>query len=96
MNPYPFPREKLFVHPADWGKIEEPIIIDVLDHKAYFIAVAGEHDRGFAFSRALDQAKSISQHVGLHLIDVILDVLSKDLLDGLLVARGAGGFSEGF
>jgi hypothetical protein len=62
------------------------VIVDELDHEAHFVTVAGEHDRGLAFSLALDQTMGIAQNVGPHFIHIVLDIFPENSLDGLLVA----------
>ena len=86
MNPDSLSRKELIVHPANGGKIGIAVLIDILDHEAHFIAMAGEHDGSFILPPSLDIAEGISQDIGFYFIHVASDIFPKYLLGGLFEA----------
>ena len=88
------PDEHLHVPAADGRHADETLVIDVLDHQADLVAVPGQHDPRTAVR--VDGGDHVAVPVGVDGGGERLDEIADDVLNGPLVAGGAGRMQQGF
>ncbi len=83
------------INPANGGKIEKPLVIDVFDLQADFIGMPHQHHLGTILALTCNKAVDITQYITADLT-VGSNVVTKQSLGGLFIARGAGGGQQLF
>lgn len=93
MDPHPLPHNNRAVVPANGAEIQHSLIIDVVDDKADFVHMPGEHD--FHLRIGVGDGPGVAMHIGVQGVGEIAGVLAENLGRALFISAGAGGVDNG-